>query len=151
MRENSLTILVAEDDDAAAQLIKTNIRRTGIDATYIRAINGEEALKILCDKNDDVKIDPESNLVFLLDIRMPKIDGMQVLKYLKQNEKYKKIPIIMMTTSDRPSEVNECYNFGCNFYVKKQIDYKKFVDSIKKIIDFINVVQLPTWEEITNG
>ncbi len=151
MREHPLTILVAEDDDAAAQLIKTNIKRTGIEATYIRAENGEEALKILLGKNEDVKIDPESNLVFLLDIRMPKVDGMQVLEYLKRNDNLKKIPVIMMTTSDQESEVDKCYELGCNFYVKKQIDYNKFVASIKKIIDFISVVQLPIWKEISNG
>ena len=139
----SLTILITEDDDAAALLIKKNLRRTGIQANYLRAINGEEALLIIAGKNDAVKIPSSNQLLVLLDIRMPKVDGITVLKQLKKNDEFKHIPVIMMTTSNRPSEVQQCYTLGCNAYLKKEVEYKKFIDKINKLADFIQLIEIP--------
>jgi len=148
--KKKLTILIAEDDDAAAQLIKTNIKRTGIDAICMRARNGQEVLDIIADKHPSEKILDDSKLIMMLDIRMPKVDGIQVLKYFKSNNKLKGIPIIMMTTSNRPLEVAECYKNGCCLYLKKQVDYKKFVISIQHLINFIEICELPTYWEMIN-
>ncbi len=139
-----LHILIAEDDDAAAHLIKTNLQRAGIDAQYHRTKNGEEAVKFI----ESPIVPSYDKLVILLDVRMPKMDGVQVLKFIKESPTLKKIPVIMLTTSDRPKEVELCYQNGCNFYLKKQVDYTKFVDSIKKFAAFITACEIPFFGEM---
>jgi CheY-like chemotaxis protein len=145
-----LKILVAEDDDAAAHLIKANLKRTGIDAQFFRAADGEEALTFI-ESSGNGELDGSERLIILLDIRMPKKDGIQVLEILKGNSLTKKIPIVMLTTSDRPIEVDTCYRLGCSFYLKKQVDYSKFVDGINKLAQFIQICEIPIWGEITDG
>ncbi|OGV39910.1 MAG: hypothetical protein A2020_15960 [Lentisphaerae bacterium GWF2_45_14] len=145
-REPAVNILIAEDDDAAAHLIKTNLMRAGLDAAYLRAKNGEEVLQLLSGGT----IPPLDKLVVLLDIRMPKIDGIRVLREMKESPLLRKIPVIMLTTSDRAQEVDECYRIGCNAYLKKQVDYSRFVDSIKKLASFIQSCEIPVigdWED----
>ena len=142
-----VNILIAEDDDAAAHLIKTNLMRAGLEASYLRARNGEEVLQLL----DGGTISPSDKLVVLLDIRMPKIDGIRVLKEMKGSAALKKIPVIMLTTSDRAQEVDECYRIGCNAYLKKQVDYSRFVDSIKKLASFIQSCEIPIIGDLEDG
>lgn len=134
-----LNILIAEDDDAAAHLIKTNLKRAGLDTVFFRTKNGDETIKIL----EGNEISRKDKLLVLLDIRMPKVDGISVLKHMKASPVLRKIPVVMLTTSDNPKEVEACYQFGCNFYLKKQVDYTKFVDAIKKLSEFVKVCELP--------
>ncbi len=142
-------ILIVEDDDAAAHLIKTNLKRTGIEAQFIRAKDGEEAIIFI--ENPD-KAEPvfsyRDKLVILLDVRMPKMDGVQVLTRIKQSKKYKTLPVIMFTTSKR--EVSKCYELGCNFYVVKEVDYQKFTRTIGALAAFIESAELPVLEESNN-
>ena len=140
-------VLIAEDDDAAAHLIKTNLMRAGLEATFLRARNGEEVLQML----DSGAVSTSDKLVLLLDIRMPKIDGIRVLKEIKSSDVFRKIPVIMLTTSDRAQEVNECYRLGCNAYLKKQVDYSRFVDSIKKLASFIQSCEIPIIGDLEDG
>lgn len=142
-----VNVLIAEDDDAAAHLIKTNLMRAGLEAAFLRARNGEEVLQLL----DGGTISSSDKLVVLLDIRMPKIDGIRVLKTMKESVILRKIPVIMLTTSDRAQEVDECYRIGCNAYLKKQVDYSRFVDSIKKLASFIQSCEIPIIGELEDG
>ena len=148
--QNPIKVLIAEDDDAAAQLIKTNLRRSGLQAEYLRARNGEEALLILRDVSAEAPIRKSDVLIVLLDIRMPKVDGLEVLKAMKSCDTLSKIPVIMLTTSDRPKEVDACYRLGCNLYLKKQVDYAKFTDSIGRLAAFIAVCELPIFGDPTD-
>jgi len=142
--------LIAEDDDAAAQLIKTNLRRAGLQAEFLRAKDGEEALAMLRDSSPSAQIKNYDPLVILLDIRMPKVDGMQVLSAMKADSLLRRIPVIMLTTSDRPKEVDACYRLGCNLYLKKQVDYAKFTESIGRLAAFLAVCELPLFGELPN-
>ena len=144
-----ICLLIAEDDDAAAHLIKANLSRAGLpDSLFLRAKDGEEALDILEGRSPQ-RIPQEAKIIVLLDIRMPKVDGVQVLKKMKSSSELRKIPVIMLTTSDRPKEVELCYQAGCNLYLKKQVDYAKFTDSISKLAAFISACELPLFGEIT--
>jgi len=145
-KEAVLNILIAEDDDAAAHLIKTNLKRSGLDTVFFRTRNGEETLKLLQGNS----IPQNDKLVVLLDIRMPRMDGIQVLKVMKTSETLRKIPVVMLTTSDRPKEVEACYQLGCNFYLKKQVDYSKFVEAIKKFSAFIKSCELPSFGDMAD-
>lgn len=142
-----LHVLIAEDDDAAAHLIKTNLMRAGLEASYMRAKNGEEALQLL----NEGPLPASDQMVVFLDIRMPKIDGIRVLKEMKNSQALRKIPVIMLTTSDRAQEVDECYRLGCNAYLKKQVDYTRFVDSIRKLAAFVQSCEIPIIGDIEDG
>lgn len=129
-------VLLAEDDDAAAQLIVTNLKREGV--TNVRRFpNGQEALDFIN------SVDGIESVILFLDIRMPVMDGMQLLKTLKSDSKNKNIPVIMLTTSDNPAEVQECYDLGCNFYVKKPVEYGMFKAVIKQLAQFTQICMFP--------
>ena len=137
------TIIITEDDEAAAHLIQTNLKRAGLDFRIIRAHNGKEAVDIIEHKNDSYTFTSEDRLIMLLDIRMPKMDGIQVLEHMKGSQSLKKISVIMMTTTDDPKEIDKCYELGCNFYVTKPVDYGKFVTTIKSIAEYLKVCTIP--------
>ena len=84
--------------------------------------------------------------LLLLDIRMPKVDGVEVLKKVKADPELCKMPVIMITTTDDPREVSKCHALGCSNYIKKPIDYEKFVDAIRKLGLFLMVVEVPEIE-----
>ena len=141
IEENFITVL-AEDDDAAANLIEINLKRAGINSIR-RAKNGKEALDILTSLKNEGGSKVYHILLFL-DIRMPVMDGIQVLKKIKSDEVLKMIPVVMLTTTENPSEVEECYRYGCNFYIKKPVEYKVFVETIKNLANFAKVCILPS-------
>jgi CheY-like chemotaxis protein len=141
--EKEVIILIAEDDDGHATLIQRNLKRAGIANEIVRFKDGKEALDYLFQKGEGTKRENGKALLLLLDIMMPKIDGVEVLKRVKADEELKKIPVIMITTTDDPREVERCHELGCGSYITKPIDYEKFVDAIRKLGLFLLVVQVP--------
>jgi CheY-like chemotaxis protein len=81
--------------------------------------------------------------VMLLDINMPRVDGVEVLRQMKANPKTASVPVIMLTTTDDPREVERCYGLGCNVYVTKPVEYEAFIEAIKRLGFFLQVVKLP--------
>lgn len=136
--DNDFLILLTEDDEAAANLIQMNLKRAGV--KHIQwAKNGQEAL-------DYLRGEAKANIhrVFmLLDINMPVLNGMETLRIIKEDTILKVLPVVMLTTTDNPEEVKECYELGCNFYVKKPVDYKAFMSTVREIASFANVCILP--------
>lgn len=140
-------VIIAEDDDGHAALIKKNLKRGGMTNETLRFKNGEEVLDFLFKKGKGRQIQPGFSYLLLLDMRMPKIDGTEVLRQVKADEILKKIPVIMLTTTDDPIEVSRCHELGCNSYVVKPIDYDSFVHVIKQLGIYMDIVQLPTYED----
>ena len=129
--ENKLTILLAEDDEGHALLIKRNLKRSGIENQIVHLRNGEEVLEyFLC--NPEKKL-YNHDYIILLDIKMPKIDGIEVLEKMKKSKKTQNIPIIMITTTDNPKEIEQCYALGCSNYIVKPIDYQNFISIVNKL------------------
>lgn len=140
-------ILVAEDDSGHARLIEKNLRRAGLHNAIERFENGQEVLEFLFQRSER-KRSADASYLLLLDIRMPQVDGVEVLRQLKADPELKKIPVLMLTTTDDPREVERCHSLGCNSYVVKPVDYDKFSDAIKQLGFFISLVQVP---EIHSG
>jgi CheY-like chemotaxis protein len=137
-----MIILIAEDDDGHADLIKEGLIEAGICNHIKRFADGEEIWNFFEDhllKNDEQFT---NSYLLLLDINMPKVDGIEVLRRVKGNEKLKEIPVIMLTTTDDPREVEECYKIGCNFYITKPVDFTKFAEMLKRLGLFIQVVRV---------
>ncbi len=144
---SDVTILVAEDDEGHANLIKKNLKRAGIVNEVLLFIDGQEIVDFLFRKGDGPHRKSGEAYVLLLDIRMPKIDGVQVLEQIKTDPSLKKLPVIMITTTDDPREIGNCHEMGCSNYITKPIDYENFVNAIRQLGLFLSVVQVP----IING
>ncbi|MCM8539447.1 MAG: response regulator [Lentisphaeraceae bacterium] len=136
MNENFL-ILLTEDDDAAANLIQMNLKRLGA-KNILWKQNGKEALDYL----NSSFVEGEE-VIILLDIKMPVMDGFQLLQQVKGNSKYKNIPVVMLTTTDNPEEVEKCYSLGCNFYIKKPVEYRELTEKLKAFMNFAKICVLP--------
>jgi CheY-like chemotaxis protein len=82
-------------------------------------------------------------LLVLLDLNLPGLDGYQVLARLKSDERTRQIPVIILTTTDDPREVERCYALGCNVYITKPVEYEQFSEAIRKLGLFLSVVKIP--------
>jgi len=141
--KKEIHIIIAEDDDGHATLIKKNLRRAGIENNIIRFADGQQVLDFLYMKGDGPHRIHGDPYLLLLDIRMPKVDGLEVLRQLKADKELRKIPVIMVTTTDDPREVEHCHMLGCSNYITKPVDSEKFVKAIRQLGLFLMIVQVP--------
>ena len=137
-----LIILIAEDDDGHAELIKSGLRESGVCNKILRFKNGEEIWFFLSGKAEKDVRNPRKAYLLLLDINMPKMDGVEVLKRIKTDEELKEIPVLMLTTTDDPREVEACYKLGCNMYITKPVDFIKFAEILNRMGLFIQIVKI---------
>jgi CheY-like chemotaxis protein len=82
-------------------------------------------------------------MLLLLDIKMPRVDGVEVLRQLKADPRTALVPVIMLTTTDDPREIQRCYELGCSVYITKPVDYQSFVEAINRLGLFLQVVRVP--------
>ncbi len=143
MEASEVNIIIAEDDPGHASLIMKNLKRAGFRNNFIHLKDGQEVLDFMFKSGNGPHLQPDESYLLLLDIKMPKVDGTEVLRQIKQDEELRKIPVVMLTTTDDPREVERCHSLGCNVYITKPIDYDKFVDSIGKLGLFLLVVSIP--------
>lgn len=143
--KKEVTILIAEDDDGHAELIRDNLNDAGLRNPIIRFRNGQEALDFFYAAPAGTAPRREHGRAYmmLLDIRMPKVDGVEVLRRIKEDPELKNMPVIMLTTTDDPREIRNCYSLGCSCYVTKPVDYEKFTEMLTRLGLFLLVVQVP--------
>lgn len=144
LAKNEVIILITEDDDGHAELIIDNLREAGLTNQIIRFRDGQEVLDFLVGTPDT----PETRqsgaaYLLLLDIRMPRVDGVEVLRRIKLTPELHKMPVIMLTTTDDPREVQNCYELGCSCYITKPVDYDRFSEMLHRLGLFLMVVQVP--------
>jgi len=132
-----VTILLVEDDAGHARLIEKNLRRAGITNDIVKVTDGQQAVDYLFSNGR------AQSLLVLLDLNLPVLDGYQVLERMKNDERTKRIPVVILTTTDDPREVARCYELGCNVYVTKPVDYEQFSDAIRKLGLFMAVLMIP--------
>jgi CheY-like chemotaxis protein len=106
-----LVIIVAEDDMGHAELIKEGLRDSGICNSILHFLNGEEVWNFLSDEENSLHRDVSNSYLLLLDINMPRMDGIEVLRRLKENDSLKDIPVVMLTTTDDPGRWNNVINW----------------------------------------
>ena len=114
--------------------------------SILRFGNGQDILDFLFRRGEGRKLAPDTGYLLVLDIRMPKVDGVEVLRQIKGDAELRKLPVIMLTTTDDPREVARCHAMGCNNYIVKPVDYEKFSEAIKHLGLFISLVQVPEIE-----
>jgi CheY-like chemotaxis protein len=137
------TILITEDDDGHAFLIEDNLRRAGVNAPFLRFCDGQEILDFLSGNTQEPHFEQGHPYLLLLDIRMPKVDGVEVLKRIKADPALRKLPVIILTTTEDPREVNRCHDLGCNVYMHKPVSFESFAAAINKLGMFVGLLQLP--------
>ncbi|HUV51428.1 MAG TPA: response regulator [Anaerolineae bacterium] len=149
MKYQPSNILLVEDEKAHAQLTKRAIRKAGNANRIDAACDGEEALDYLFNKGKyaDKSKYPCPGLI-LMDIKLPGIDGIDVLKKIKQDPSLRKIPVIMLTTSEREEDIARSYDYHANSYLTKPVGFKEFEEKIRQI-DFYWMIlnQPPVLEE----
>jgi two-component system response regulator len=133
-------IIIADDDIDDRNLIEKGFAELGIKDILWFASDGEDLLRLLNSKKSDVG----SSIIFL-DLNMPRMDGRQVLKQIKQNNEFKKIPIIIFTTSKSREDVESTYEIGANCFIIKPNTFPNLVKTLKKTIHFwLETATLPS-------
>lgn len=143
MPRSRITILLAEDDDGHAVLVERHLRRAGVTMPIVRARDGQDALDYVHGQGAHAGREPGAPLLVLLDIRMPGLDGIEVLRRLKASPMTASIPVVMLTTTDSPHEVERCYALGCNIYVTKPVVYEALSDALHRIGLFLGIIAVP--------
>jgi len=143
MAVEPLLIVLAEDDDGHASLVQRNLERAGLANSLQRLKDGQEALNFFRAEGEYEGRNTSQPVLLLLDIKMPRVDGVEVLRQIKSDPRTALIPVIMLTTTDDPREVQRCYELGCSVYITKPVDYQGFVEAIKRLGLFLQVVRLP--------
>jgi CheY-like chemotaxis protein len=138
-----INIVLAEDDEGHATLIQRNLERVGLVNRFTWVKDGQEALDFLFAEGPYAGRPAAETTLLLLDINMPRVDGVEVLRRLKADPRTAGLPVIVLTTTDDPREIERCYRLGCNVYVTKPVEYPAFIEAIKRLGLFLQVVQVP--------
>jgi CheY-like chemotaxis protein len=133
--------MLLEDDTVDAMTVKRALKDLKVNNPLVRAANGEEALVYL---RDEKNIKP---CVILLDLNMPKMNGIEFLKIAKADEKLKRIPAIVLTTSKDDQDRFQTFQFNVAGFIVKPVDYKKFVDAMRILDLYWTLSELPNCEE----
>ncbi len=137
------TLLIAEDDDGHAALIEKNLRRAGLEKPCHRLRDGQETLDFFLKSDNMVQGKIGHRYLLILDINLPRVNGIEVLRMMKEHEVLKRVPVLMLSTTDDPQEVEACHSLGCNFYLTKPIEPEAFKEAISCLGSFLNFVTVP--------
>ena len=147
MTAEPLVIVLAEDDDGHAHLVHRNLKRAGVANEMVHVRDGEQALDFILRRGRYQGRPSNGALLLVLDINMPRVDGVEVLRQVKASDATARIPVIMLTTTDDPREIERCYGLGCSVYITKPVEYDAFVEAIQRLGLFLQVVQVPKEDE----
>ena len=132
--ENELEILLIEDNMSDAELAMRALKKKNLANQLIHLKDGAEALDFIFAKGEyadrDVANTPK---MILLDLKMPKIDGIEVLRRIKDDERTRRIPVIVLTSSNEDPDIKRCYELGANSYIVKPVEFDGFLDSVTEV------------------
>ena len=134
---SSKPILLVEDDDVDVMTVKRALKDLKVTNPLVRTTNGEEALEYLRTKSN------KKPCVILLDLNMPKMNGVEFLKVVKADDELKKIPVVVLTTSKDEQDIVESFKLSVAGYMVKSVNYKKFVEAIRTINLYWTLSELP--------
>lgn len=139
-----ITILIVEDDPGHSRLIEKNLRRGGLENPILTFENGQLALNYL--KAEDKFKDRSLNqcILMLVDLNMPVMNGVELLRTIKQDDQLREVPVIMLTSTDDQREIDECYSLGCNLYVPKPVEFGRFSEAVRNLGMMIGLIAAPT-------
>jgi CheY-like chemotaxis protein len=136
-------ILLVEDDPKDRELTMTSLEEYNLSNEVVIATDGEEALDYLYCRGKFQGRTSENPAVLLLDLKLPKIDGLEVLQQMKSDEKLRLIPVVVLTSSREERDMVASYKLGVNAYVVKPVDFHEFVNAIKELGVFWAIINEP--------
>jgi len=139
---NEVTILLVDDDAGHRSLMRRNLSRSSVSNPIVEFEDGQLLLDHLKDERAAGNLSQKAFIIFL-DIRMPKLSGVEVLRQLKNDSYLRRIPVIMVSTMDDPNEIARCHEIGCSHYVTKPVDYEQFITAVKSLGMLISIVKIP--------
>jgi DNA-binding response OmpR family regulator len=136
-------ILLVEDDPKDVELTLTALEEYNLANEVVVARDGEEALEYIYSRGNFKTRSNDNPAVMLLDLKLPKVDGLEVLKQIKSDDKFKMIPVVVLTSSHEEKDMVASYKLGVNAYVVKPVDFHEFVNAIKELGVFWAVINEP--------
>jgi DNA-binding response OmpR family regulator len=136
-------ILLVEDDPKDTELTMTALEEYNLSNEVVVASDGEEALDYLYYRGKFQRRSGDNPAVMLLDLKLPKIDGLEVLQRVKADDKLKMIPVVVLTSSREERDMVSSYKLGVNAYVVKPVDFHEFVNAIKELGVFWAIINEP--------
>lgn len=143
VQKKSNAILLVEDDPGHALLIRKNLQRGGFTNDLVVLDDGQKAVDYLFKQGAYAADDHPAPDLVLLDLNLPVLSGYQVLQTIKNDDRTRKIPVVVLTTTDNPQEVARCYDLGCNMYITKPVEYDQFSDTIQRLSMFLSIFKTP--------
>lgn len=136
-------ILLVEDNPDDVELTRQAIRKNEIHNTIVVARDGAEALALL--HHDDHDWEGASTpALILLDLKLPKIDGLEVLRRIRAHPRTRLLPVVILTSSGEDKDLSDCYEGGCNSYIRKPVDYDHFLEATRQLgLYWLALNQLP--------
>jgi two-component system, response regulator len=134
MKLKPKTILLVEDNPSDIGLTKRALERSHIANGLVVAENGQEALDYLF--GGDPLTGPKMNelpALILLDLKLPRIDGLQVLRQIRADDRTSRLPVVILTTSNEEQDIAQSYNLGANSYIRKPVDFNQFVEAVQSL------------------
>lgn len=138
-----VTIVMIEDDEGHARLIEKNVRRAGVNNEIVPFTNGTDALDFILGADRSGTVSSDRHLLILLDLNLPDMSGIDILEKVKSNPHAKRLPVVILTTTDDEREIQRCYDLGANVYITKPVDYDSFAHAIRQLGLFFSVMQIP--------
>jgi CheY-like chemotaxis protein len=145
--EPAFTILMVDDDEGHVELVRRNLRRIAVRNPIVTLHDGERALDYIFRRGEFAER-ASVDLIILLDINMPgRVSGVEVLRQMKGNPVTHNAPVIMLSTTDDSREVALCYELGCSVYITKPIDSNQFIEAVKRLGLFLQIIRVATAEQ----
>ena len=138
-------ILVVEDSDEDFRTLEWAMAKLGLEHELVRCEDGADALDYLNARGPYAGGARRPALV-LLDLNLPDMSGTDILAKIKSDERLKRTPVVVLTTTDDKVEIQRCYDLGCNVYITKPVNYESFADAIRQLGLFLSVIQVPEVE-----
>ena len=135
MIQISVDILLVEDNINDAELTIRELKKHNMANNLVHVTDGEEALEFIfaTGKYNDIRFIDKPPKLVLLDIQMPKVNGIEVLQKIKSDPRTKKIPVVILTSSKENPDIQKCYDLGANSYIVKPVNFEGFAEAIKNL------------------
>ncbi len=124
------SILLVEDSDDDAFLMRRALQKNDVNQRVVRVRDGMEAVKILFGWEGCVPVIPS---VVLLDLKLPKLNGLEVLKLIRSNDETRRLPVVVMTSSEDQYEWQESFRLGTNSFIRKHVEFNRLIDDVRRV------------------
>lgn len=136
-------VLIAEDDEGHATLIRRNLKRAGLGERSVYLKDGQELLDYVYKRAQFSQREASDAVAIIADLNMPRLSGFEILERLKSDAALSRIPVYVMTTTDDPAEIERCYELGAAAYLVKPLDYGVFGEMVRRLAEFLASIRLP--------